>query len=51
MTTLLSHKINRKMTMSHKLVWMDEKFVEVAFLFNYHFNLVQHIVFCNLSFM
>ncbi len=26
-TTFFSHKINRKMTMPHKLVWMDEKFM------------------------
>jgi hypothetical protein len=26
-TTFLSHKISHKMMMSHKLVWMDEKFM------------------------
>ncbi len=26
-TTLLNRKINHKMTMPHKLVWMNEKFM------------------------
>ncbi len=40
-------KISCKMMMPHKLVWMDEKFMEVTSLCNFHCNLVPHIDFCD----
>ncbi len=50
-TTFLSHKISHKMTMPHKLVWMDEKFMQIASLCDYLYNLMPCIGFLRLNFM
>jgi hypothetical protein len=54
-TTLFSCKSSNKTTMPHKLIWMDEMFMLVAFSSDCHYDLVSfivpHIVFCDKKFM
>ncbi len=44
-TILFNRKSNYKITMSCKLVWMDEMFIQVASLCNCHLNFMPHLFF------